>query len=87
MRQGAIKRYNAQDGKQPSDPVKAMTAIIDVVRGEGPAKGKDWPLWLVLGKDAEADLRENCEVRLKNLDEWKDVTRGVAVDDDHFVLI
>jgi hypothetical protein len=67
--------------------VKAMSVIVDVVRGEGPAKDKPMPLWLVLGKDSEEDLRENIEVRLKNLEEWKDVTRSVSVEDDNIVLI
>lgn len=64
-----------------------MTAIVDVVRGEGPAKGKPMPLWLLLGKDSEEDLRENIQVRLANLEEWKDVTRSVGVEDDNVVLI
>ena len=64
-----------------------MTAIADVVRGEGPAKGKPMPLWLLLGKDAEEDLRENVKVRLENLEEWKEITRSVVVEDDNVVLI
>lgn len=64
-----------------------MTAIVDVVRGEGLAKGKPMPLWLLLGKDAEEDLRENVLVRLENLEEWKEVTRSVGVEDDNVVLI
>lgn len=87
LRQAAYVRYKNQDGKQPNDPLKAMTAIVDVVRGEGAAEGKHMPLWLVLGKDSEEDLRENMEVRLQNLEEWKDVTRSVGVETDDSVLI
>ena len=59
---------------------------MDVVRGEGVAAGREMPLWLVLGTDAEQDLRDFCADRLKNLDEWQDVTRGCAVKGD-FVLV
>ena len=76
-----------QNGKQPNDPVKAMSAVVDVVRGEGLAAGKPTPLWLVLGQDAENDLRERARVRLENLEEWKDVTRSVAADDGNVVVI
>ncbi|KIP06314.1 hypothetical protein PHLGIDRAFT_119106 [Phlebiopsis gigantea 11061_1 CR5-6] len=87
MRQAGAKRYIDQNGKQPNDPVKAMTAVVDVIRGEGQAAGKPTPLWLVLGQDAENDLREHVKVRLESLEEWKDITRSVAVDDDDVVLI
>ena len=87
LRQAAYVRYKNQDGKQPNDPVKAMSAIVDVVRGEGLAAGKQMPLWLVLGKDSEEDLREHVQMRLKNLEEWKDVTRSVGVEGDDVVLI
>lgn len=87
LRTAGAQRYKNQAGKQPNDPVKAMTAIVDVVRGEGPAAGKPMPLWLVLGKDAEEDLREHVRQRLENLEEWKDVTRSVGVDSDDTVFI
>ncbi|EKM56916.1 uncharacterized protein PHACADRAFT_208084 [Phanerochaete carnosa HHB-10118-sp] len=87
MREAAAKRFRNQHGKQPNDSMKSMSVLADVVRGEGPAKGKQMPLWLVLGKDAEEDLRANVQQRLENLDEWKDVTRNVVVDSDDAVLI
>lgn len=87
MRQIGAQRYKNQDGKQPNDPVKAMTAVVDVIRGEGPAAGKDLPLWLVLGKDAEEDLRESIRQRLENLEEFKDITRSIAVESDDAVFI
>lgn len=87
MREGAIARYANQNGKQPGDAEKAMRAVVDVVRGEGKAAGKPWPLWLVLGKDAEEDLRAHCKERLRNLDEWSEITRSTTVDSDDVVLI
>ncbi|KIP07376.1 hypothetical protein PHLGIDRAFT_118145 [Phlebiopsis gigantea 11061_1 CR5-6] len=79
MKKAVTAIYKGMDGKQPNDASKAMTAVVDVVRGEGLAEGKTMPLWLVLGQDAEDDLRENFRVRLQNLDEWKDVTRSVLI--------
>lgn len=87
LRQMAQTRYENQDGKQPNDPLKSMTALADVVRGEGVAKGRPMPLWLLLGKDAEEDMREHIRQRSENLEEWKDVTTSVNVDLDDVVFI
>ncbi|KAG1894358.1 uncharacterized protein F5891DRAFT_1256097 [Suillus fuscotomentosus] len=70
-------RYKAIHGRQPGDPMKAMKFVADVVRGEGVAAGRKWPLYLVLGEDAEQDIRNKCMVMLKHLDEWQDVIRDV----------
>ncbi|KAL5480948.1 hypothetical protein ACEPAI_9889 [Sanghuangporus weigelae] len=61
------------------DAEKCARAIMDIVTGN-----KSWPELglLVLGADAEANIREKCHTVLRNLDEWKDVVRGVAVDDE-----
>lgn len=87
MREKGFGRFANQNGKQPGDALKAMEAVVEVVKGEGRAAGKPWPLWIVLGTDAEEDLRVHCEQRLKNLDEWCDVTRSTTVDDGDVVLI
>lgn len=87
LRELATERYRKSMGKQPNDPEKAMNAVVDVVRSEGLAAGKPMPLWLVLGKDAEDDLRENFAERTKNLEEYLEVTRSVTADDGHAVLI
>ncbi|KAG1823220.1 hypothetical protein EV424DRAFT_772797 [Suillus variegatus] len=70
-------RYKAIPGRQPGDPMKAMKFVADVVRGEGVAAGRKWPLYLVLGEDAEQDVRNKCMMMLKHLDEWQDVIRDV----------
>ncbi|KAG1823222.1 hypothetical protein EV424DRAFT_1346402 [Suillus variegatus] len=69
--------YEAIPGRQPGDPMKAMKFVADVVRGEGVAAGREWPLYLVLGEDAEKDIRNKCMMMLKHLDEWQDVIRDV----------
>ncbi|KAG2065634.1 NAD(P)-binding protein [Suillus decipiens] len=72
-----LVKYEAIPGKQPGDPMKAMNLVVDVVRGEGVAVGREWPLYLVLGEDAERDVRNKCMMMLKHLDEWQDVIRDV----------
>ncbi|KAJ3561501.1 hypothetical protein NP233_g10157 [Leucocoprinus birnbaumii] len=67
-------------GNERGDPNKAANAIIDVVRGEGVAKGREWPNYLVLGSDAELAIRNKCNVMFNVLDKWGDVTRGVSFD-------
>lgn len=39
------------------------------------------PLYLVLGEDADADVRNKCAKVLGVLEEWKDVVRGVGIDE------
>lgn len=65
------------------DPDKCAKAIIDVVSGStSGGKDKGWPIhgMLVLGADAEKNIRDKCNDVLKNLDDWKEVTRGIAID-------
>lgn len=72
--------YNSINGTQKGDPTKAMRAVVDVVRGEGRAAGKAWPLYLPLGIAAEKTIREKCERMTGVLEEWKDVIRDVNFD-------
>jgi NAD(P)-dependent dehydrogenase (short-subunit alcohol dehydrogenase family) len=74
-----LAKYEAIPGNQPGDPMKAMKFVVDVVRGEGVAAGREWPLYLVLGEDAERDVRNKCMMMLKHLDEWQDVIRDVKL--------
>lgn len=67
-------------GNEKGDPDKASKAIVDIVRGEGVAKGREWPKYLMLGEDAEFAVRNKCAIMLDVLDKWGDVTRGVSFD-------
>lgn len=87
LRKAGVARYQAQANKQPGDPVKAMKALADVIRGEGLAAGRPMPLWLLLGVDSEQDLRDSIDKRLQNLEEWKDVSRYCAIDSPDIVLV
>ncbi|KAG1745625.1 hypothetical protein EDB19DRAFT_454290 [Suillus lakei] len=74
-----VVRCGAINHNQPGDPMKGMKVVVDVVRGEGVAAGREWPLYLVLGGDAERDIRNKCMTMLKHLDEWQDVIRDVNI--------
>jgi len=80
MRELSIARFKSIPGNEKGDPDKAMEVLVDVIRGEGVAKGRPWPGYLILGDDAERDVREKCNKVLRVLDEWKDVSCGVNFD-------
>ncbi|KAJ7040672.1 hypothetical protein C8F04DRAFT_995408 [Mycena alexandri] len=63
------------------DPAKAMEVLTDVVRGEGKAAGRPFPLFLVLGDVGVQGITEKCETVLKNIEEWKDVSTGLNSDE------
>ncbi|KAJ7640810.1 hypothetical protein DFH06DRAFT_1334529 [Mycena polygramma] len=81
VREANMGSYAARDGQQAGDPDKAMEAVVDVVRGEGAARGKTWPGYLLLGKEADRDVRAKCKVMTDHLDEWKEVVNGVDFED------
>ncbi|KAI0011534.1 NAD(P)-binding protein [Xylariaceae sp. FL0662B] len=60
-----------EDRNQPGDTRKAVKIILDVVRGEGCAEGKDVPLRLPLGTDCYDAIKEKCQETLKLLEDWK----------------
>jgi len=70
------------NGHQPGDPRKAVSRIVDMVRREGVAAGKDKiPLRLPLGPDACETMRQKLLDTLKDLDEWEGVLKNTNVDE------
>ncbi|KAJ6545517.1 hypothetical protein B0H19DRAFT_1266940 [Mycena capillaripes] len=80
LRAVSAARFGSLLGTEQGDPAKAMEAVVDVVRGEGRARGRPWPGRLVLGEDAENDVRAKCKRVLDIVEEWSDVVRGVNFD-------
>lgn len=68
-----------QSGMQPGCAGKSASVIVDVVCGRGSASGRGWPdlNMLVLGSDAEMNIREKCERVVKSLDVWQDAVRCI----------
>ncbi|KAK7039599.1 putative oxidoreductase YusZ [Favolaschia claudopus] len=75
-----LQWYADRDGNQAGDPEKAMEAVVDVVRGEGAANGKPWPTYLLLGKEADRDIRAKCKIMTDHLDDWSEVVKSVDFD-------
>ena len=68
---GAVRRQlREQSGKQPGDPVRAASAIIQAVEAPNP------PLHLLLGKDALRLAREKLDALHRDFDTWQNVTVG-----------
>lgn len=55
------------DGKQPGDPEKGVSVILDVVRGA------EMPFRLPLGTDAYQGITKKCEETLALLKQHKDI--------------
>ncbi|KAG5722282.1 hypothetical protein E4T56_gene4439 [Termitomyces sp. T112] len=62
------------DGVQLGDPVKGVELIVDVVRGEGVARGKQFPTVLAVGSDCYNIAKTESENTLMRLEDWKDVS-------------
>lgn len=80
MRELIQSRLEALDLKQSGDPDKAVEVIVDVVRGEGVAQGRDWSLYLPLGREANSDLETKCGIMLNTVEEWREITDHLDVD-------
>ncbi|KAI0779083.1 hypothetical protein BC629DRAFT_1522224 [Irpex lacteus] len=76
----AKKKFDNIEKFLLGDPVKAMELLADVVRGEGRAKGKPWPLYLPLGKEAEDAIRNKTKLLEKVLDDWGEIIRDTRLD-------
>jgi NAD(P)-dependent dehydrogenase (short-subunit alcohol dehydrogenase family) len=79
--QDAIKtEVMAIDGAQPGDPAKAAERMVDVVRGEGVAAGREIPLRMPIGADAMETIRKKCLETLRVIDEWEGVLGSTDFD-------
>ncbi|KAE9373271.1 NAD(P)-binding protein [Stipitochalara longipes BDJ] len=71
-----IKAFGEADQKQPGDPGKLVQIVVDLVRGEGVAKGKELPLRLPLGSDCYGLIKAKSEEILRILKEWEGVIKS-----------
>ena len=53
---------------------KAAEVIVDVVKGEGVAQGRDMPKRIVLGADSVGGIEAKCRGTLKEIEEWRAVS-------------
>lgn len=70
------------NGNQPGDPQKAVNVMIDVVKGEGVAEGKEVPARLPLGSDIFEKLKEKHTQGLEVLKEWGELIISTDIEGD-----
>ncbi|TFL02650.1 hypothetical protein BDV98DRAFT_566175 [Pterulicium gracile] len=58
---------------QIGNPERCAGAIMDVVKGEGLAKGKGVPTVVALGSNMYEQVKEYCEATLRRVDECREV--------------
>lgn len=80
MRNAGMARFAAIAGHEKGDPAKAMELLVDVVRQEGRAAGREWPMWLVMGRDAYVDVRAKTDKLLATMKAWEDVATDLEFD-------
>ena len=79
-----VKKFiQATHNNQPGDTKKAVERMIDVVKGEGMAKGQggQFPVRMPLGTDGLMAVREKCLATLRVCEEWKEIITSTDVDD------
>jgi hypothetical protein len=60
------------------DPALGMNVLVDVIRGEGRAAGRNsLPLWLFLREDSMHDVRNRLGQIRSVMDEWEAVGTGL----------
>lgn len=74
---GAAFVSTVQD-KMRGDPVKGARVMVDVVKGEGCARGREMPKRLFLGSDAYTDTRANLEGFLGEMELSRELTQGMT---------
>ncbi|KAJ7220664.1 hypothetical protein GGX14DRAFT_675545 [Mycena pura] len=72
--------YERMHQSVTGDPKKAMRVLTDVVKGEGAAEGRPWPLYLALGDVAVHGITDKCQTMLNVVEEWRDVSTALDMD-------
>jgi len=67
-------RVNAFLSKRRGDPKKLAEVMIDVIKGEGIATGKEFPSVVALGSDAYSLIKYSAKETLNSLETWKQLT-------------
>ncbi|OPB45268.1 short-chain oxidoreductase/hydroxylutyrate dehydrogenase [Trichoderma guizhouense] len=63
-------------GKEPGDADKAVTRMIELVKGTGMAAGKQIPLRVPLGSDGWERVKTKCEETIKICEDWEEVAKS-----------
>lgn len=80
MRDGIAEFVRGMNGTQAGDPDKAVSIMIDVVKGEGIAEGKPLPARLPIGPDMLQIMKERCANNLEICKEWETIICSTNYD-------
>ena len=72
--------FSSMGGKEPGDATKSAERLVDLVKGEGKAKGKPVPLELALGEDSIGFIKSTLEAKLKELADWSEFGSDIAAE-------
>ncbi|KAK0224167.1 hypothetical protein IW262DRAFT_1493014 [Armillaria fumosa] len=67
---------HVSNGTQLGNPEKGAQVMLDVVRGEGIAQGKEFPTSLLMGSDTYAVVQDKIQGYLKLQTEWESVSKS-----------
>jgi hypothetical protein len=59
----------SMNGNQPGDPKLGVARMVDVIKGEGMAKGRTIPWRMPIGCDAVNVVRKRCRETLKTIED------------------
>lgn len=76
-----IAAFEAYNGKQPGDPIKAARLIVDALAGRGAAQGRELPPRLLVGKDAYEYVRGHIATHEAHMKRWEDLATNTNCDD------
>lgn len=71
-----LKGLAEADQMQPGNPIKLVEMVLDLVRQEGIAEGKEIPFRLPLGSDCYNDVKAKCEETLELLKKWEPMIKS-----------
>ena len=80
LREKCVSKFKAVAAQATGDPDKAMNVLVDAVRGEGKAKGRELPLYLMLGNITYDHVREHCARLLEDMNKWEDIAKDLDFD-------
>ncbi|KAL7934151.1 NAD(P)-binding protein [Trichoderma chlorosporum] len=63
-------------GNEPGDAEKAVTRMVELVKGTGMAAGKQIPLRVPLGTDGWERIKSKCEETIKICEDWEEVAKS-----------
>lgn len=77
----SLVRANTETARNGNTMHEHRDSQVGLVTLDSDGRGRDWPVALALGYDADRDIREKCAKVMRSLDEWKDVVCAIAFDD------